>query len=200
MANISNQSQLYIQGVPKPLDTSCPILDQNAAIQIPDSLITVYQDRIDALINQLGKNVELEFTPKRTECINCKPDPIRNRSTGIYKTVGPGPRPFISGRQCPYCKGAGFLKTRVTKCIQALLKWNPRDLNTFGISINESSDIVRVKTFLSLADDIKRAQSAIIDINIKNILKLKVKRIRGPIPTGLRESRYCVSFWQIVKE
>jgi len=192
----SGNIDLIINGYkPKPA-LVCPILDPTASIQIKDSLIRIYQSRIDALINQLGKNVYLEFDPIRDPCPNCTYDTMRKRSTGIY--IPGGPRPFKRGRRCPWCKGRGFTETAVNKCIKCLIKWNPEDAKNFGISVSKNSGIVRLKTFLTEADDLMRAQTVIVNHDIVGQMKLRVKLIQGPIPVGLREDRYCISFWELI--
>lgn len=186
----------FINGIsPKP-STACPVLDPLASIQVASSLIKIYQSRIDALINQLGKNVHLEFDPIITPCPNCSFDRIRKRSTGIY--IPGGPRPFQRGRQCPWCKGHGLLETAVVKCIKCLIKWQPQDAKNYGISLTDKKGIVRLKTFLTEADDLIRAKTIIANFDIKTQLKLRVKLIKGPIPVGLREDRYCISFWELL--
>jgi len=174
----------------------CPILDPTASIQISDTLIGIYQSRIDALINQLGKNVYLEFDPIRAPCPNCEYDTIRKRSTGIY-VIG-GPRPFARGRKCPYCKGRGFTETAVERCIKCLLKWNPADAKDFGISVANTKGIVRLKTYLTEADDLMKAKTILANHDIAGQLKLRARLVRGPIPVGLREDRYCISFWELL--
>ncbi len=132
---------------------------------------------------------------------NCTFDPIRKRSTGIYKEppqFSAGPRPFKRGRKCPYCLGRGFLETAVNKCIKCLIKWNPRDVENFGISIVGRKGIVRLKTYLTEADDLMRARTIIVNKDISALMKLRVKLIQGPIPVGLREDRYCISFWELI--
>jgi len=187
---------LFVNGFePKP-SISCPILDTSAAIQIKTSLITTYQNHIDALINQLGKNVNLEFDPIREPCPNCEYDTIRNRSTGIY--IPDGPRPFARGRRCPYCKGRGFTETAVTKCIKCLIQWNPEDAEKYDISVERKKGIVRFKTYLTEADDLLRARTVLSNYDIAAQMQLRVKLVAGPIPVGLREDRYCISFWELI--
>lgn len=187
---------LFINGIqPKP-PLACPTLDPTASIQIQDSLITIYQSRIDALINQLGKNVLLEFDPIREPCPNCEFDTMRKRSTGIYKMGGP--RPFARGRRCPYCKGRGFTETAVTRCIKCLIQWNPKDAEDFGIAVAQKKDIVRLKTYLTEADDLIRAKTLIVNYDIADQAKFRVKLLQNPIPVGLREDRYCISFWELI--
>lgn len=192
----TGSTSLIINGYVAKPTLACPALDATASIQIKPALIAIYQSRIDALINQLGKNVYLEFDPIRTPCSNCTFDTIRKRSTGIYKAGGP--RPFARGRRCPYCKGRGFLETAVNKCIKCLIKWNPAEARNFGIAISQYNGIVRLKTYLTLADDLSRARTIIVNHDIVDQMKLRVKLIQGPIPVGLREDRYCISFWELL--
>jgi hypothetical protein len=187
---------LFINGFePKP-STACPALDPTAAIQIKDSLIRTYQIHIDALINQLGKNVLLEFDPIRSPCPNCTYDTQRKRSTGIY--IPGGPRPFERKRKCPWCKGKGLLETLTTKCIKCLTQWNPSDAENYGISVEKSKGIVRFKTYLTEEDDLRRARTALSNRDIAAQMQLRVKLVKGPIPVGLREDRYCISFWELI--
>jgi len=194
--SVSGTCDLIVNGIVPIPGVSCPILDSTASIQIKSSLIQIYQSRIDALINQLGKNVYLEFDPIIEPCPNCEFDTIRHRSKGIY-IVG-GPVPFERGRRCPYCKGNGLLETPVNKCIKCLLKWNPRDAENHGISLSQGKGIVRLKTYLTNADDLSRARTALVNHDIVDQMKLKVKLLEGPIPVGLREDRYCISFWELL--
>ena len=195
MTLITTSGNLFINGYePKPA-LSCPTLDPTASIQISDSLINIYQSRIDALINQLGKSVLLEFDPIRERCINCLFDTVRKRSRGIYRTGGP--RPFARGRKCPYCKGRGFLETAVQKCIRCLISWNAKDNEDYGISVMDRNNVVRLKTYLYNFDDLVRAKFAISNYDIRSLVKLKVRRIKQPIIVGLREDRYCISFWEL---
>jgi len=187
---------LFINGFePKP-SPACPILDPTAVIQIKSSLITTYQQHIDALINQLGKNVLLEFDPIRSPCPNCTYDTQRKRSTGIY--IPGGPRPFKRKRKCPWCKGRGLLETAVNKCIKCLVQWNPEDAEKYGISVEKQKGIVRLKTFLTEADDLRRARTVLSNYDIAAQMQLRVKLVAGPIPVGLREDRYCISFWELI--
>jgi len=195
-ASVNVITNLFVNGLEPKSTPSCPALNPTASIQIKDSLIRIYQARIDALINQLGKNCYLEFDPICNPCQNCEYDTMRKRSTGIYKTGGP--IPFDRGKKCPYCKGHGFVETAVNKCIKCLIKWNPRDAQNFGITIDQLKGIVRLKTYLTEADDLLKARTVIVNYDIAPQMKFRVKLLRGPIPVGLREDRYCISFWKLL--
>jgi hypothetical protein len=163
---------------------------------ISDQLVAIYQSRIDALINQLGKNVYLEFDPIRDPCPNCIYNTLGKQSTGIYKPGGP--RPFDRGRKCPYCKGRGFTETPVNKCIKCLIKWTPRDAQKYGITLSEHKGVVRLKTFLTEADDLINAKFVIANHDIVDQTRLKTRMLQSPIPVGLKVDRYCISFWELV--
>lgn len=197
-----SQIPLCINGVVAktfdPADPPCPPLDPLASIQISDELIGIYQSRIDALINQLGKNILLEFEKIRVQCPNCFFDTMRGRSNGIFRSGGP--RPFARGRRCPWCKGRGFEESDNKKCIKALLKWNPKEAASYGLTLNDSKGVVRIKTFLTEFDDLKRAITVIVNHDMDSMAKLKVRLVKGPMPVGLREDRYCISFWELLDE
>lgn len=193
---INNSITLLIVGITGLPPVICPELDPNASIQIRNELIQIYQGRIDALINQLGKNITLQFDDQIDECPNCLVDYVRGRSRGIYKSGGP--RPFSRGRICPWCKGSGLLRTNREMCIKGLIAWDSRDAIDYGINVARYKAIVRIKTFLSTLSDLMRARFAIIDIDKSNLVNLKTQLIRSPFPVGLREDRYCISFWELV--
>ncbi len=181
--------------VPKP-GGSCPLLDPTASIQIGQDLIEIYQSRIDALINQLGINIHLEFDPIVAPCDNCGFDAVKGRSTGVYKPGGP--MPFSGGRKCPKCKGEGVTKTANTQCIKCLVKWNPQDYRQFGIAVGNEKALVRTKGLLADAPAIMRASTAVMNADIEDQIVLRVRRLRGPIPVGLREDRYAITFWELI--
>lgn len=198
MSTLNDNLSLIINGLVSKPETTCPTLDSTASIQITDEFIGIYQAGIDDLINQLGKNVLLNFNPVREQCRNCYFDNIRGRSTGIYKTNPAGPRPFVRGRQCPWCKGRGYEETIQQKCIKCLIKWNPRELKDYGLSVSDKADIVMFKTYAYNFDNLVRAKTAYSNIGISNIKQFLVRLIKGPVLIGLRESRYCISFWELI--
>lgn len=193
---LQDNLELFVQGIIPNEELSCTPVSTSGSIVIPDSLIDIFQGRIDALINQIGKNVTLVFDAGKEVCPNCEFDPIRNRSSGRPKSGGP--RPFRLGRPCPYCKGRGFVETQNQKCIKALTRWNPRDAIQYGIVVRRNKDIVRLKTFTTDYDDLVRASYAITNADIASVDRFRVRLKQAPIVTGLRESRYCISFWERV--
>lgn len=71
-------------------------------------------------------------------------------------------------------------------------------MENYGISVSDHNGIVRIKTFLTNADDIARTRIATVDDEQSSVLRLACRLIKGPVPVGLREDRYCVSFWEVL--
>jgi len=90
------------------------------------------------------------------------------------------------------------VETKVEKCIKCLIKWNPKDAKKFGISAKGMRGVVRLKTYLTEMDDMMRAKTAMVNHDISETLQFRVRLIKGPIPVGLREDRYCISFWELI--
>jgi len=160
---------------------------------IPDSVITTFQAGIDTLIRELGKTVKLIYDPTIIDCPNCEVDPIGNKAANRFR---PGQQRFADGRRCPYCRGTGKTEEENSEEIIALIKFNPRDYKKFGISIQDPSSLIRMKTFLTDVIKIQRATTAVIDLQTKGIIKTTCRRLKDPIPTGLKESRYAITFWE----
>lgn len=157
-------------------------------------VVPIYQDNIDSLIDQLGKNVILTLGKITTDCPNCEYDSIRKRSSGRYQSGGP--IPFSDGTVCPYCEGRGKIETENTATIKALVKWNPRDFNRMELNINEADVICRLKTYLSDVPNLKRASSIIVDSDARRLSEHRMYLLREPTPVGLQSSRYAVSYWR----
>lgn len=71
-------------------------------------------------------------------------------------------------------------------------------MKKYDISIQKRAGTVRLKTYLTSIGDIRKANTAIIDYDQINTVKLEVRKIRGPTPVGLREDRYCISWWELL--
>lgn len=192
----SGNLNLNIRGSQSAPEISCPTLDPTASIQISDDLIQIYQSRIDALINQLGKNVLLIFDPIIEPCTNCFFDIVGNRSNGIYRPGGS--IPFSRGQKCPFCKGIGFLERENAKCLKCLIKWSPKEMSDYSISVEKRNGVARLKSFLTDVPDIIRAKEIVVNHDIEGTIKLRTRLIRGPIPVGLRSDRYAITYVELI--
>jgi hypothetical protein len=198
---VSGGLDLCINGVePRPNEDGpvCPTVSTSGALVICDEMVQCYRDKIDALINQLGKNVILNLPKIKNPCPNCEFDSMRGRSRGIY-IIG-GPRPFGRGQTCPWCKGNGFEETENQVCIKALTHWRAKDLADYGIDITDYKGVVRLKTYLAHLDDLRRAETATVNHDIEGLARYTVRLIRGPYPRGFRNDTHCLSFWELLDD
>ena len=161
---------------------------------ISDELIGVYQSGIDALINQLGKTVEVRYPPKITDCNNCVYDSIGKKSANVYSSGGPAP--FIG--VCPLCQGTGKKETFPSENIVCLVEWNPKDYKKYDIDIRQQNNICKVKTYASHIPKILKAVEFIVDAKVGNLSSYRCKLLREPVLTGLQQSRYCLCFMELI--
>ena len=162
--------------------------------RVSDNVIQIFQDGIDTLIAELGKNIELIYDPSIIDCPHCIIDPIGNKPSNRFR---PGnPIHYPDGRRCPYCNGVGKTEEKNSEILKVLIQLRPRDYRRFGISVQDPSALVRTKGFMTDIIKIQRAKEAIMDVQVNDILKIKCRKLRDPIPTGLRESRYAICFWE----
>ncbi len=187
----NNFAALFLTGcAPTPV-----VAPETLLSRVSDNTIQIFQDGIDTLINQLGKSVRLIYPPTIIDCPNCVNDPIGNKPANRFR---PGPMRFSDGIRCPYCRGTKKTEEENSEVIQGLIQIKPRDYKRYGISVQDPGALVRVKTFITDVIKIERATHAIIDIQKQDIIKIKCRKIREPIPTGLRDSRYAITFWERV--
>ena len=174
-----------------------PIVRPNL-FNIPSTVIDIFEREVDALIRDLGKKIKLIYKPTIIDCSNCIFDLIGRKSANRFQSGGP--QPFSDGARCPYCRGTGKTEQENSEIIIGLVDWKSRtnstDYQDFGISIQSSNAIVSIKTLATDAIKIQRATEAIVDYAISDIIKLRCRKLRDPMITGLKNSRYAVSFWQ----
>lgn len=147
-------------------------------------VVPIYQSRIDDIINQLGKNVTLYFKSTVTNVATAFDDPVRGDiMKPAFKTTVAAPAPTI---------------TYNTRVLKALVKWNPKDFEMYGLTIKNAAGIIRIKTFLTDVPDILRCDYMVPNSDVRGIIDTKFKLIREPIPVGLQTDRYAVSYWERV--
>lgn len=141
-----------------------------------------YKAHIDNVINTLGKNVQLIFESQVSSVGPTFNDPVRNRSTRkpSFKTTNSNPAPSV---------------TTSTLTIKGLVQWNPKDFENFGIKIEQGSNIIRVKTFLRHTPDLMRCKYLIPNLDTESIHQAKFRLFRSPIPRGLGNDEYSITYW-----
>ncbi len=165
-----------------------------APFDIPDALIQMFQDGVDAMIDGGGKNCRVRYPSKIEDCPNCVFDPIGNKSSNRYQAGGPAP--FPNGGVCPGCMGTGKRETEVFETIKMIVEWNPKDVKNFSIHVDQPDGVVKTTTYARYTDELERAVEIIIDFDKSGIRPYKCRRLREPQLDGLQESRYVITFWQ----
>ncbi len=148
-------------------------------------IVKIYQENIDSLIENMGKEVVLYFEPKITNVNDQFYDPVRG---------GDEKRPSYKGNSSKVSPTI----LQATKIIKALTKLNPSDYETFGLVIKNPQGIVRLKTYISDVPDLKRCKYIIPNIDVKDIIGARYQLLRDPVPQGLQQDRYAISFWERV--
>lgn len=144
------------------------------------NIITTYQDNIDRLIDQLGKPVMLFFHPVKT-----------NLTDDNYSVIH-------GDKKLPEFKANSVVETRSSVQIKALIKWNPKEVNKYNINFKEGKAIIRLKTMLTDVPNLTRCEYIIPNYESVGIISNRFKLIMMPIPVGLGEDRYAISFWEEV--
>ena len=182
------------------------------AFEITDNQIRVYQEGIDAIIEQLGKKVVFVSSPTEIICPNCYYDGRRKRSSGRRNPNNPNPAGplninFKDGTICPVCRGRGKLtQSQNRKEIKATVNWRPKDYVTDqeGTSpVIFPDGICKIKTYSSYTDDIKNAHEILVAFDEEtegspNMARCKLKTI--PAPRGLKYNRYVEAFLEVIQE
>lgn len=143
------------------------------------NLVTAYQERIDWLINSAGKTITLHFKKVPIETIPQEDlqDPIRG--------------PVVKS---PIFKPGGQLEEYDTSTIKALVQQNPKDFARFNIQINDTENVVRLKTYMTYAPSLLKCHH--ITLPNQELVYTKYRLIREPTKHGLKDERYCLTYWE----
>jgi len=140
----------------------------------------IYQEENDSIIDNLGKNIRLFFKDLPTETIaDDFYDPVRGQALGkpSYKDSAPEP-------------------SYTTVEIKAVLQYNPKDYRHFGDRINFGDNVLRIKAYITDLSNLAKADFIVPNYDVINFVYSKYKLLREPIPMGLKEDRYCISYWE----
>lgn len=147
-----------------------------------NKLKEIYQSHINWLIDNAGKPVILYFQETVTNVDETFDDFMRdgNIRKPLYKGDNTIPAPTI---------------VENTKTITALIEYNPKDFQDYGPKVNDPKSIVRLKTYLKDVPDILRCEYMTPSAETIDILHKHYRLLREPIPFGLREEKYAISYW-----
>ncbi len=146
------------------------------------AVVEIYQTEIDSLIENMGKNVIVHMPVYVSNVSDEFYDPVTGDiKMPDYKTESTDLSPSSSG---------------VTVQIKALLKYNPREFETFGIKVNEPRGILRLKTYLTDVPNLQRCEFVVPNQNSQDVINSKYRLVRHPVPVGLQQDRYAITYWE----
>lgn len=143
-------------------------------------LIPIYQNAIDSIITEMGKDVLLVFPPTITQApSDASFDKIRNT---------PSKKPDFKQEQPE--------STENTKIIKCLIRWNPKDKETYELRMNaDNKTIIRLKMFMTDVPDFERCSYIIPNYDANGLFNTRFAIIKKPYPVGLGQDRYSISYW-----
>jgi hypothetical protein len=149
--------------------------------RISDKTKRNYKKRINSVIKDLGRPIEVFKQPAKYECFNCYYDKLTDTSTNECKWTiqeatqkqqeyinagGIGLRyKYFSRGRCPVCKGQGYLETVRKVWIDCKITWAP-DANsdlTYTAAGVEGSTIIELKVDPKYFEVFKNCSSIRVD-------------------------------------
>jgi len=172
---------------------------------IPSDLKNIYNDMIDAVIEQdaLSRPCKLVYdTNNDVECPNCIIDQFNGRSSNVYN--GSGVIPFSDGQICPYCEGVGIIATEAYDTVYMGVLWRYKDFHKFGQTLQSQDGDIQTISLASHVPKIKNTKymSVVLPIGsgsgYNEDIGYKYSRAGEPQPAGFGDDRYCFINWRRV--
>lgn len=130
---------------------------------------------------------------KKNICPNCIYDSNLKKSSGKYK-IG-GPRPFVSGRICPYCNGLGFYGEQQSEEVYLAVIANHKDWVIKPINVEKTENMIQTICSKDLFSRFKRCKDMTVvysEVNANPVFKLA----EDPTPAGLGDNNYIITNWE----
>ena len=158
-----------------------------------------FTDQIDKMFGTNGLSRPCKLIAKdkkRTQCNNCKIDPINGKSSGRYKSGGPINFPY--GQLCPICNGVGFIfdTTGNETAINLLVIYDYRKFITFSTNVNIPDGSIQVLAKFADLEKLQRANTLIVDTSAGYIPNNEYEPVSQPQPIGLGASDYLFMYWK----
>jgi hypothetical protein len=149
-------------------------------------------DMLDPSI--FGELCILHLPAIQTDCPNCLPDSIGQKSSGIY--LSGGPQPFANGQICPVCFGTYAITT-------------PNDINIYGSlefkfdnfidilkrNVRYPESTIQIRTYSSYINNLLNTSSLETRLDIPNV-HYKYKLLGEPVVPGKFSNKFCYSIWE----
>ena len=130
---------------------------------------------------------------KKDFCPNCIYDPNLKKSANKYK-VG-GPKPFVNGRICPYCNGAGSHGIVKVEAVYLAVIWDYKYWINKPINIQNPTGMIQTISSRAILDKIKKAKDLTVIYNTSNSNPL-FTLAEEPNPVGLGDNNYLICNWE----
>lgn len=169
---------------------------------LSDSLKTLYNNAIDAVVNEGGLAMPcgLSYAGQQNQnfCNNCVYDPISKLSANIYN--GTGPNPFPDGGVCPVCMGNGVanIDTAVeTTTVYLAVILTPKDFFPINNQIvNMTDGEIQTICHVKLAPQLRNCIGLTLQTDIDNYGGYTYERASDPTPAGFGSHRYIITMWK----
>lgn len=160
------------------------------------ALQSVYNDQMNMLLANTGLTTRCLLNygiTKKDICPNCIYDSNLKKSANKYKTGGP--KPFVNGRICPYCNGAGYHGLIKVDEIYLAVIWDYKHWINKPINIQNPTGMIQTICSRVLFDKLKKAKDLTIiyrDTTSNPLFKI----LEEPNPVGLGDNNYLICNWE----
>lgn len=147
-----------------------------------NDLQQIYQEENDSLIDNLGKPILLIFKQTVDSDIDNSDDIDDNVRGESFRK--------------PSYKANVPVVTETTREIKGLIVFDPSDFKRMGNRIDIPDNILRIKTYITEIQYLTSCDYLIPNYNVSGHIYSKYKLFREPFPIGLKNDRYCISYWE----
>lgn len=162
------------------------------SFSIPAELFSLHEEIADYFIDgEIGETAQLIYPSKKTECDNCKIDPVTGQSSNIYKTGGP--IPFTNHTLCPRCNGEGRLNLPNSDNINLRVYWDAKSWIDVGIDFNIADSVAMTIGYMSDLHKLEKAQQIVLENTLSGIRRYSCERLGEAVPWGFRR-RYFLQY------
>jgi len=158
-------------------------------------LQALYKNQIDMILADDGLTTLCEFNygvTKVSLCPNCVYDPNLKKSSGKYKAGGP--KPFLTGRLCPYCNGSGSYGAEKSEQDYLAIIWDYKKWINPPPDIKNPDGYIQTICDKSLLSKIKNCKDMTVAYGSGSN---PVFHLYGePNPAGLGDNQYLFCMWQ----
>lgn len=159
---------------------------------IPSGIFDEHEWVCDEFIDgEIGRECQINYPPKPTQCDNCKLDPSTGRSSNIYN--GTGPISFTNHSTCPRCGGIGRLQLPMTDTVRLRVYWDPRSWIKVGISLAAPDSSCMTIGYMSDLPKLEKMTSILINVDVSPVRRYEMQRVGVAVPHGFQR-RYFIQY------